>query len=201
MPTATHTARSKRAVATGVQKSVDVTIGESDAVLASVPVTALRNATGLIPTATEAAGGFNLSVASHVFVAKAEVTDNETEVSACTAQIVLPKNYVAGSDITVRIPCALIKSGSPTNNGSTIDLVVYKQASGAVGSDLCATAAQTFAALDTWYDKDFVVTGAGLNPGDTLNLEITSSVIDSEAGAGTIILNMDALKVIGPVLG
>lgn len=160
-----------------------------------VPVTSLRGATGLILTATEVAGGFNLAVATNVLTAQAEITDNETEASVCVASIVLPQNYVAGSPITVRLPVAIVKTGSPTDNGSTIDLEVYKQASGAVGSDLCATAAQTFAALDTWYNKDFSVTATGLAAGDVLQLKITSSIIDSEAGAGTMRLNMDAVKV------
>src|SRR5690348_11469729 len=126
------------------------------------PVTALRGATGLILTETETAGGFNLAIATHVFVAQGEVTDNETEVSVCHAQVVLPPDYIAGTDITVTLPVALVADGSPTNNGSTIDLSVYRQEQGAVGSDLCATSAKTFAALDTWYDKAFTVTGTTL---------------------------------------
>ena len=197
MPTTATTVRAKRVVASGVTKILDVVLGQVDAILASIPVTALRLPTGVIMSATEAAGGFNLSVSSNVFTAQAEITDNETEASIALAQIVLPPTYQAGSDLTVRLPCALIKASSPTDNGSTIDLSVYKQASGAVGSDIVTTAAQTFAAMDVWYDKDFVVDGRTLNPGDTLNIKITSNVIDSEAGGGTIRLNLDTIKVLG----
>lgn len=161
-----------------------------------VPLTDLRNATGLILTATEAAGGFNLNVASNVLVAQGEVTDNETEVSACRFSYILPANYVPGAAITVRLGVQLVVTGTPTNNGSTIDIAVYKQDAQSVGSDLCTTAAQTFAALSTIYDKDFVVTPTGLVPGDILHVEISSSVIDSEAGAGTIKLQMGTPKVI-----
>ena len=173
-----------------------------DALLAhGIPLTSVRGATGLSLTATETAGGFNLDISTNVLLLKGEITDNETEVSVCHAEYVLPDNYVAGGDITVRFRAALIKTGAPTNNGSTLDLEVYKQGDGAVGSDLCATAAVTFAALDTWYNKDFTVTPTGLVAGDRLTFKITSSVIDSEAGAGTIICNIAAISVLADVKG
>ena len=57
------------------------------------------------------------------------------------------------------------------NNGSTIDVEVYEQTgNGAVGADLCTTAAESWAADDTWYTKDFVVTAAGLVAGDILKV-------------------------------
>lgn len=166
-----------------------------------IPLTSVRGATGLALTATETAGGFNVSVSTNVLVLQAEVTDNETETSVCIAEYVLPDNYVAEGDITVRLRAALIKSGSPTDNGSTLDLSVYKQGDAAVGSDLCATAAATFAALDTWYNKDFTVTATGLAAGDRLTLKITYAVIDSEAGAGTIIGTLAGVTVLADVKG
>lgn len=189
----------RAAVATGDGRVAfkDVVLGRSASVVAVVPVTDLRGPTGLILTATEVAGSFNLNVATNVLTAKGEVTDNETEASICLAAVVLPSHYTPGTDLTVRIPCALVASGSPTNNGSTVDLSVYKQAAGAVSADLVSTAAQTFAALDTWYDKDFTVVGTTLSPGDRLVLKVTSNIIDSEAGAGTITFTMDALSLLG----
>jgi hypothetical protein len=167
----------------------------------SVPISALRHTTGVPLTVAETAGGFNVSLSSHVYLAQAEITDNETEVSVCHAQVTLPPEYVAGGDITVRLPVSIVKTAAAVDNGSTIDLSVYKQAAGAVGSDLCATAAQTFAAVDTWYNKDFTVTPTGLVAGDVLNLEITSSVIDSEAGGGTLRLNMQPPLILLDVKG
>lgn len=167
------------------------------AIAVGIPVTALRHTTGVPLTAAETAGGFNCSVAAHVMLAQGEVTDNETEVSVCHAQVVLPPEYKAGGTVTVRLPVAIVKTGSATDNGSTVDVAVYKQAAGAVGADLSTTtAAATFAALDTWYDKDFVITPTGLVAGDALNIEITSSIIDNEAGAGTLRLNMGAPRVL-----
>lgn len=176
-------------------------LAEDAAAIHGIPLTSVRGATGLALTATETAGGFNILVSTNVLVLQGEVTDNETEVSVCIAELVLPDNYVAGGDITLRLRAALITSGSPTDNGSTLDVEAYLQGDSAVGSDLCATAAATFAALDTWYNKDFTITPTGLVAGDRLTFKITSSVIDSEAGAGTIICTIAGIKPLLDVQG
>ena len=167
-----------------------------------IPISSLQQTTGIPLAATETAGNFNISVATNVIVAKGEVTDNETEASVVQFQFVLPHEYVSGGDVTIRLPAALIKTGSPTDNGSTLDVAVYEQTNNAVGSDLSTTtAAATFAALDTFYNKDFVITATGLVAGGVLNVVITASVIDSEAGAGTIILNLAPPSVLLDVKG
>ena len=167
-----------------------------------IPITRIVSNAGAALTAAETAGTFDVTIGTNTYVANGEVTDNETEVSVAYFQFILPPEYVAGGDVTIRMPAALIKTGAPTNNGSTLDLEVYEQSdAGAVGADICATAAVTFAALDTWYNKDFTVTPTGLVAGDVLNVKITSSVIDSEAGGGTIILNLAPPKVLLDVKG
>lgn len=151
----------------------------------------VRSDAGAALTAAETAGTFDVTVGTNTIIVNGEVTDNETEVSVCYVKFILPAEYVAAGDVTVRLRCALIKTGAPTDNGSTIDVEAYEQTDNAVGADLCATAAQSFAAMDTWYNKDFTVTAAGLVAGDVLIIKITSSVIDSEAGGGTIVFNME----------
>jgi len=167
-----------------------------------IPISALAHTTGVPLTVAETAGGFNVSLSSHVWKAQAEIADNETEVSVTHFQFVLPVEYVAGGDISISLRCALIKTAAAVNNGSTVDVAVYKQADGAVGSDLSTTtSAATFAADDTWYTKTFVITPTGLTAGMTLNVEITTSVVDSEAGGGTLRFNMDPPKVLLDVKG
>jgi hypothetical protein len=167
-----------------------------------ITIEQIRSNAGASLTAAETAGTFDITVGTNTIVANGEVTDNETEVSVAYFQFVLPPEYVAGGDVVIRMPAALIKTGSPTNNGSTLDIEVFEQSdAGAVGADICATAAVTFAALDTWYNKDFTITATDLVAGDVLNVKITSSVVDSEAGAGTIILNLAPPKVLLDVKG
>ncbi len=161
----------------------------------------LRNPNGTSLVATESGSCFNFNVESAVVMAFGEVCDNETETSSCNFQFILPPSYVSGGDVQVAIRCALIKTGAPTNNGSTIDLNVYEQGDGVTGSDLCATAAQTFAALDTYYTKTFTVTPTGLVAGDVLNVFVTGTVIDSEAGGGTITLKIDNASILADSKG
>jgi hypothetical protein len=167
-----------------------------------IPASRILSNAGAALTAAETAGTFDITVGTNTIVVNGEVTDNETEVSVAYFQFVLPPEYVAAGDVVIRLPAALIKTAAPTNNGSTLDLEVYEQSdAGAVGADICASAAATFAALDTWYTKDFTITATNLVAGDVLNVKITSSVIDSEAGGGTIILNLAPPKVLLDVKG
>ncbi len=167
-----------------------------------IPVSDFMSATGVPLAAAETAGSFNVNLAANVYDIQGEITDNETEVSVGYIQFVLPPEYVAAGDVTVRIKTSLVKTAAAVDNGSTIDAEVYEQTgNGAVGADLCTTAASGWAATDTWYTKDFAVTAAGLVSGDILNIKVTTSVVDSEAGAGTLRANLDGIAVLCDVKG
>lgn len=163
----------------------------------------VKAADGSHLVAAESAGTFNVSVVANVILLKGEVTDNETEVSVGYAQFMLPPEYVAATDLVLRLPVNVVKTAAAVDNGSTVDVEAYEQseAAGTVGADLCATAAQTFAAVDTWYNKDFTITGAALLPGDVVNFKLTSSIIDSEAGGGTLRLSMAKPRLLISVQG
>jgi len=167
---------------------------------AAVPITLLK-VDGATLVAAESAGTFNIAIGTNTLLIQGEVCDNETETSVGYAMVTLPENYVAAGDVTVRLRSALIKTAAATNNGSTLDVEAFEQADGAVGADICATAAATFAADDTWYNKDFVITPTGLVAGDKLLLKITSTVIDSEAGGGTLRLNIERPVLLCDVKG
>ena len=167
---------------------------------AAVPITLLK-VDGATLVAAESAGTFNIAIGTNTLLIQGEVCDNETETSVGYALVQLPENYVAAGDITVRLRSAIVKTGAAVNDGSTLDLSAYKQADGAVGSDICATAAATFAALDTWYNKDFSITATGLAAGDKLLLKVTSAITDSEAGGGTLRLNIENPVVLCDVKG
>lgn len=170
--------------------------------LATYRVFNIRNSTyGALITATEAAGTFNWALSTNAITLKGEVTDNETEVSVGYFQVVLPVEYVAAGDVSVSFRSELLKTGSPTNNGSTLDLECYEQADGAVGADIVSTAAATFAALDTFYTKTFALTATDLVAGDLINCKITTSIVDSEAGGGTITFTSDPPKLLLDVKG
>lgn len=163
---------------------------------------AIKNATFAADiTATEAAGTLNWALSSGSVSLKGEVTDNETETSVAYFVVVLPPSYVAAGDVTVRFRSALIASATPTDNGSTLDLECYEQADAAVGADIVSSSAATYAALDTYYSKDFALTATSLVAGDIVNCRITTAIIDSEAGGGTITWTSDPPKLLLDVKG
>lgn len=116
------------------------------------------------------------SVGSNIHSLFGRTPTTTTEAAAAVTQFALPAEYVSGETITVRIKSQFINaSGADSSRDSFTDLSVYKQAGGAIGSDICATAAQSPTADDTYETFDFTVTPTGLVAGDILNLLITLS--------------------------
>ncbi len=146
-----------------------------------IPVNQIMAADGAPLAVAETAGDHFLNLGTNLIMLRGEEANNETEASVSYVQFVLPPEYVAAGDVKVRLRCKI--DGAGTNNGSTIDISAYEQADGAVGGDLCTTAAETFAAKTTWYSKDFTITATGLVAGDILVIKITSSVTENAAAA------------------
>jgi hypothetical protein len=147
---------------------------------------------------SETAGDFYRETGSNIIEVLGEVSDDETETSVLWFQVVLPENYVAAGDVRIRVKNALIGAG--TNNASTLDCEAYEQdGNGAVGADICATAAVSPTAA--WATSDFVVTATGLVAGDILNVKITAAVIENDAGAGTLQIQLDGIAVLLDVKG
>lgn len=92
-------------------------------------------------------------------------------------RFVLPPNYRSGSAITLRAHAGMLTTVADTS--ATIDFVVHKDdGEGAVGTDICATAATTINSL-TLADKDFTITPTGLVAGDTLDIRTTVAATDA----------------------
>ena len=171
-----------------------------------IPLTNIRGTTGLIPDATLADSVWAWLIASNVLKVSSNAADSTTKTAAGYINFVLPPEYVSGQNLAVKITTQLISvtGTGVTNNGSDIDCEVYRQVRGAgqggVGSDLCTTAAQTYAALDTVYEKSFTIDGATLVAGDRINIKVTGRAIESNAGNGTIKNVVHAIAVDVPVL-
>jgi hypothetical protein len=146
-----------------------------------IPINQIMADDGLPLTVSEEADTFFLALGTNTVELQGEEAISETEASVSYIQFVLPPEYVAAGDVKIRIRCKI--DGAGTNDGSTVDIEVYEQADGAVGSDLCETAAATFAVKSTWYSKDFVVTATDLVAGDILMIKLTSSVIEDAGSA------------------
>lgn len=173
------------------------------AAIFGIPLDKLRTGAGLVHTATPAANVFGIDVTLNVQILKSEAADGNTKTSIAIFQYVLPESYVDGDPITLRLPTQLksVTGTGVANNGSDIDAECYLQASGAVGSDLISTAAQTYAAIDTYYNKDFTVIPTGLVRGSLLNFKITARAIENDAGNGTLTTHLSAPRILLGIKG
>jgi len=146
-----------------------------------IPVNQIMAADGAALAVSETAGDFFLSLGTNTIDLRGEESISETESSVGYIQFVLPPEYVAAGDVKIRFRCKI--DGAGTDNSSTFDVEAYEQADGAVGADICATAAESFAAKSTYYNKDFTITATGLVAGDILNIKFTAAVIESAGSA------------------
>lgn len=100
-------------------------------------------------------------------------SNNSSKSEVAGYDFVMPQDYVAGQDFTVR---ARAKVSATRFVGATVDLTA-KLVGDSLGADICATNAQTLTTSYAAYD--FTVTGAGINPGDTVNLQFLLSSNDT----------------------
>lgn len=104
-------------------------------------------------------------------------TDNGVSISETgMLNIALPDNYTAGQLVTVIIR-AKITVLPTVESSNTVDVVAKEYADGALGSDICATAAQVTTAAYANYS--FTITPTALIAGDILNLVITAAANDT----------------------
>lgn len=95
-------------------------------------------------------------------------------------EFVLPPGYVDGETVTVRVRGAMLTTVA--DDACTVDVECWKaDGDGAVGSDICATAAQSINSL-TPANKDFTITPTGLAAGDRLVVRLAFAGNDSGDG-------------------
>jgi predicted RecA/RadA family phage recombinase len=92
-------------------------------------------------------------------------------------EFILPAEYVSGETITVRIHAGMLTAVS--DGTATVDVECWvAAASGAVGSDICATAAQSINSL-TFANKDFTITPTSRVAGDRLIIRVAFAGSDT----------------------
>ena len=112
----------------------------------------------------------------------------------------LPPEYDAAQTVQVRLRCTYL-TAVPSASG-TIDVEAYESnGDGAVGSDLCATAAQNVvtAGAGTFTNYDFTITATTLVAGDQLDIRITAATSDS--GTAVVIFEMTSAFVMIDIKG
>lgn len=107
--------------------------------------------------------------------------------------IALPANYDAGHTITLRLFAGMETTIS--DGTATIDVEAYLcDGAGGIGSDLCATAAQSINSL-TEANKDFTITPTGLVAGDQLDVRISIAVNDG-SGVTAVIATLGKIALL-----
>lgn len=105
-----------------------------------------------------------------------------TRYARCTFQ--LPKEYVDGQTVTLRARGGMITTVADV--AATVDFEVYRSNDEAgIGSDICATAAQSINSL-TDVNRDFTITPASLSAGDTLDIRMAVLVNDAATATAVI---------------
>lgn len=116
----------------------------------------------------------------------------------CAFLFVLPAEYDEGQSITVRIRAAMLTTVS--DGTATVDVECWKaDDNGAVGSDICATAAQSINSL-TPANKDFVITPSGLEVGDVLIIRVSFGGSDT-GNAGVMIPEISKISLLLDIRG
>jgi hypothetical protein len=109
---------------------------------------------------------------------------NTTVTQYARFMVALPPNYPASGLVYIRLRAGMITTVA--NGTATVDVQAYESdKGGGLGSDLVTTPATTINSL-TEADKDFVLTDAGLAPGDWLDVRITIAITDSATGTAVI---------------
>ena len=110
------------------------------------------------------------------------LSDGDLKAAGATTRKVafemsVPYDYDDGETFEVRFTAGMETSVADVS--ATIDLQVFKpDGTGAVGSDLCTTAAQSINSL-TPNDYDFTIDGSGIDPGDKLICIVSVAVNDA----------------------
>lgn len=113
-------------------------------------------------------------------------------------EFVLPAEYDAGETVTVRVRAAMLTTVS--DGTATVDVECWKaDGDGAVGTDICATAAASINSL-TPANKDFTITPTGLVAGDKLIIRLSFAGSDT-GNVGVMIPEISNVAVLCDVKG
>lgn len=155
----------------------------------TVPVTAMRvwdDFNALLPgtAATDDLGVIEGTFGTDAVTLQTSDLKATSGTQRARFHFVLPTGYVSGDTISVRVRAGMITTVSDTT--ATVDVECYAHdGDGAVGSDLCTTAAQDINSL-TKSSFTFSITPTGRAPGDVLDIRLSIAITDSATGTAVI---------------
>lgn len=144
-------------------------------------------------------GALGLTIGTHGSASPilvGEAASGNSKTNSGRVQFALPAEYVSGETITLRVRCA---ATGTLATARTIDALVYKSDNGGgVGSDLCATSAQTITA--SFANYDFTITPTGLAAGDTLDVLVTA-VANDTGGTNNRLIQIGGVQMLLDIKG
>jgi len=158
----------------------------------ALPLTQARNSDGNVLAAAAASGKFGQTVTLGTTTSLVtEAANSSTKTDIALFDIILPRTYVAGQNVTVTLNTAYTL-GSGTVGTHTLDAEAFLIASdGTSGSDLVSTSAATVPAAAA--DVTHTITGTTLLPGSRLVLRLTLVIVDS--GGSNITANINSVRL------
>lgn len=141
----------------------------------------MRTAAGLLMTASASGTNFGLTYTpGTTAILIGTATSSSTTGDTAAIDIVLPPNYIAGTNITLTAGCYYTNTSSAASVHTMAAAAYLNTAAGLQGSTLIATGAQT-CPITTSALQTFTITGTTLAPGSLLTLTFTAAVTN---GAG-----------------
>lgn len=96
----------------------------------------------------------------------------------------LPAEYITAGTVILRLSAGM--NTTVSDGTATVDVQCYaSDGEGGIGSDLCATAAQSINNL-TFANKDFTITPSALAPGSVLDVRVAIAITDTATGTAVI---------------
>ena len=147
-------------------------------------MTQMRTAAGLMMTASASSTNFGLTFTpGTTAILVGTATSSSTTGNTAAFDVVLPPNYIAGSNITLKVGCYYTEASGATTVHTMAAAAYLNTVAGLQGSTLIATAAQV-CPVTTSAQQTFTITGTTLVPGSLLTLTFTAAVANS-TGAST----------------
>jgi len=169
----------------------------------AVPLVSLRTWDALATNLPATGAADDLGLYGGTFAsATPKISTGDVHTGGCTRyarfQFQLPVEYDAGASVTLRLHSGMTTTVADTS--ASVDVECYKSDREAgIGSDLCATAAQSINSL-TDADKDFTITPTGLTAGDVLDIRLTIAVVDAATGTA-VIADIGAIEMLVDIKG
>lgn len=172
----------------GGNATFQLTGGTQSATTGLIPtplsMTGMRTAAGLMMTASASGTNFGLTYTpGTTAILIGTATSSSTTGDTAAIDIVLPPNYIAGTNITLTAGCYYTNTSSTASVHTMAAAAYLNTNAGLQGSTLIATGAQT-CPITTSALQTFTITGATLVPGSLLTLTFTAAVTNG-AGVST----------------